>query len=106
MKVQAVGPNKYNLIFSGDNIETIVADGADQPGLFGTTISVTVEAPDSWKVVRKSNGRITIIGLWKLSPDGNTLTDDFTGYHPDGATTNLHYIYTRTAGSWNSWHTL
>ncbi len=99
MKVEAIGPNKYNLIFSGDNVETIVADGTDQPGLFGTTLSVTVEAPDSWKVVRKSNGRTTIIGLWKLSADGNTLTDSFTGHRPDGSTSNLHYIYKRTAGT-------
>ena len=99
MKVEAAGPNKYNLIFSGDNVETVVADGTDQPGLFGTTISVTVEAPDSWKVVRKKNGNTTIIGLWKLSPNDSTLTDNFTGYRPDGTTTNLHYIYTRTTGS-------
>jgi hypothetical protein len=99
MKVQAVGPNKYNLIFSGDNVETIVADGTDQPGLFGSTLSVTVEAPDSWKVVRKTDGRTTIIGLWKLSADGNTLTDSFTGYRPDGSTSNLHYVYKRTAGT-------
>jgi hypothetical protein len=99
MKVQAVGPNKYNLIFSGDNVETIVADGTDQPGLFGSTLSVTVEAPDSWKVVRKTDGRTTIIGLWKLSGDGSTLTDNFTGYRPDGSTSNLHYIYKRTAGT-------
>ncbi len=99
MKVQAVGPNKYNLIFSGDNVETIVADGTDQPGLFGSTLSVTVEAPDSWKVVRKTNGRTTIIGLWKLSADGSTLIDNFTGYRPDGSTSNLHYIYKRTAGT-------
>jgi hypothetical protein len=99
MKVQAVGPNKYNLIFSGDNVETVVADGTDQPGLFGSTLSVTVEAPDSWKVVRKTNGRTTIIGLWKLSDDGSTLTDNFTGYRADGSTSNLHYIYKRTAGT-------
>jgi hypothetical protein len=99
MKVEAAGPNKYNLIFSGDNIETVTADGTDQPGLFGTTIAVTADAPDSWKVVRKKNGSITIIGLWKLSPDGNTLTDNFTGYRPDGTTSNLHYIYKRTAGT-------
>ncbi len=99
MKVEAAGPNKYNLIFSGDNVETVVADGTDQPGLFGTTIAVTVDAPDSWKVVRKNNGHITIVGLWKLSPDGTTLTDNFTGYRPDGTTTNLHYIYTRTTGA-------
>jgi hypothetical protein len=99
MKVEAVGPNKYNFIFSGDNVETIVADGTDQPGLFGTTLAVTVDAPDSWKVVRKKSGNTTIIGLWKLSPDGSTLTDNFTGYRPDGTTSNLHYIYKRTAGT-------
>ena len=32
-----------------------------------------------------------------LSPDGKTLTDNFTGYHTNGTTTNLHYIYQRIA---------
>lgn len=73
-----------------DNVETVTADGTDQPALFGTTLSVTVEAPDSWKVVRKTNGRTEIIGLWKLSDDGNALTDSFTGYHANGSVSNLH----------------
>lgn len=98
MKVEAAGPNKYNLNFSGDNVETIVADGTDQPGLFGTTFAIIVQDANNWKVVRKSNGRTTIIGLWQLSPDGRTLTDNFTGYHSNGTTTNLHYIYQRIAG--------
>ncbi len=34
MKVAAVGPNKYAFNFSGDNVETIVVDGTDQPGVF------------------------------------------------------------------------
>jgi hypothetical protein len=99
MKVKAVGPNKYALIFSGDNVETVIADGTDQPALFGTTLSLTVEAPDSWKVVRKTNGRTEIIGVWKLSEDGNTLTDSFTGYHANGSSSNLHYVYKRTEGT-------
>jgi hypothetical protein len=99
MKVEAVGPNKYSLIFSGDNVETVVADGTDQQALSGTTLSITFEAPDNWKVVRKTNGRITITGLWKLSDNGNTLTDNFTSYRADGSTFNLHYIYKRTAGT-------
>jgi hypothetical protein len=99
MKVEAAGPNKYALNFSGDNVETIVADGTDQPGLFGTTFSITVEAPDTWKVVRKNGGRMTIQGIWKLSHDGNTLTDDFTSYRPDGSTFHLLYTYKRTAGN-------
>ena len=91
-------PNTYNLIFSGDNVETIVADGTDQPGLYNSTFSITIQDARHWKGVRKTNGRITIIGLWELSPDGKTLTDNFTGYHPDGTTSNLHYIYQRIAG--------
>ena len=98
MKVEAAGPNKYNLIFSGDNVETITADGTDQTGLFGTTLAIIVQDANNWKVVRKNKGRTTIIGLWQLSPDGKTLTDNFTGYHDNGTTTNLHYIYQRIAG--------
>ena len=99
MKVEAAGPNKYSLIFSGDNVETVVADGSDQPGLFGTTLAISVEGPDDWKVVRKSNGRTTITGLWTLSDNDSTLTDNFTSYRADGSTFNLHYIYKRTAGA-------
>jgi hypothetical protein len=96
MKVEAAGPNKYTFIFSGDNAETIVADGTDQPG---TNFAVTVLSPHQWKVVRKTGGRVTISAIWDLSSDGNTLTDNFTGYRADGSTSNLLYVYTRTAGT-------
>jgi hypothetical protein len=99
MKVSAAGPNRYSLNFTGDNVETVVADGTDQPGLFGSTASITVLAPDTWKMTRKNGGRVTISAIWKLSPDGNTLTDDFTGYRADGSTSNLLYVYKRTAGT-------
>jgi hypothetical protein len=97
MKVESAGPNRYNLNFSGDNVETIVADGTDQPGLFGTTVAIIIQDANHWKVVRKTNGRTTIIGLWQLSPDGKALTDNFTSYHDNGTTSNLHYIYQRIA---------
>ncbi len=99
MKVEAAGPNKYTFIFSGDNAETIAADGTDQPGIFGTTFAVTVLSDHQWKVVRKTGGRITISAIWDLSQDGNMLTDNFTGYRADGTTSNLLYKYTRTAGT-------
>jgi hypothetical protein len=98
MKVEAAGPNKYTFIFSGDNSETITADGTDQPGIFGTTFAVTVLSPNQWKVVRKTGGRMTISAIWDLSPDGNTLTDNFTGYRADGSTSNLLYKYSRAEG--------
>ena len=98
MKVVAAGPNKYTFNFSGDNTETIVADGTDQPGVFGTTFAVTVLSPNQWKVIRKTAGHLMISAIWDLSPDGNTLTDHFTGYRADGSTSNLRYVYARTAG--------
>ncbi len=99
MKVEAAGPNKYTFIFSGDNAETIVADSTDQPGIFGTTFAVTVLSPRQWRVVRKTGGHVTISAIWDLSSDGNTLTDNFTGYRADGSTSNLLYVYMRTAGT-------
>lgn len=98
MKVESVGANKYVFDFGGGS-ETIVVDGTDQPGNFGSTLSVTVEGPGTWKVIRKKDGRMLITATWKLSKDDNTLTDDFTGIAPNGSTFNLNYVYKRTAGS-------
>jgi hypothetical protein len=98
MKVESLGGSKYIFDFGGDNPEAIVVDGTDQPATFGTTMAVTAEAPDTWRVVRKKDGRIQIVGIWKLSADGTKLTDNFTGYRADGTTSNLLYVYTRAAG--------
>jgi hypothetical protein len=98
MKVEAASANKYTFDFGVGYVETVVADGTDQPGSFGTTMSVTVEGPDTWKVVRKKDGRMLITAIWKLSKDGKTLSDDFTGYRPNGSNFNLYDVYKRTAG--------
>jgi hypothetical protein len=108
MKVEVVGANKYAITFGPGAVDTIVADGSDQPALQGTTLTVTVEGPNNWKVVRKKEGRTIVTGFWTLSGDGTKLNDDFTAYQPDGSTIKLHYVYERTAGSsgftgtWNS----
>src|SRR5271163_1309026 len=82
MKVNSAGTNRYAFDFGGGP-EFIVANGTDQPGLDGTTLAVAAEAPRVWRVVRKKNGRMQISAIWTLSPDGNSLRDDFTGY-PSG----------------------
>ena len=56
MKVEVVGANKYAITFEPGAVDTIVADGTDQPALQGTTLSVTVDGPNHWKVVRKKRG--------------------------------------------------
>jgi hypothetical protein len=110
MKVEAVGANKYAFTFGPGQVDTIVADGSDQPALQGTTLSVTVEGPNNWKVVRKMKGRALLSANWTLSEDGKTLNDAFTQYLPDGttlfsqplpngSTLFLPYVYERTAGN-------
>jgi len=97
MRVEpADAPNTYTFYLSLTNPETIPLDGTDQPGIFGTTLAVTVLGPNQWKVVRKKDGHMLISAIWDLSPDGNTLTDNFTGYRADGSTSNLLYKYART----------
>jgi len=100
MKVKAAGANRYTFDFGAGNPETIAIDGSDQPGIFGTTLSVTVEGPDTWKVVRKKDGRTLLTGTWTLSPDGKTLSDNYRENEPDGSTLSMDYMYKRTtAGS-------
>ena len=99
MKVEAVGPNRYALSFSPGAVETVVADGTDQPVLYGTTFSILVEGPRTWNAVRKKQGRTIISAIWNLSEDGQTLTDDFTSYNSKGSPSTVHYVYKRTAGS-------
>lgn len=110
MKVEAVGGNKYTFTFGPGQVDTVVADGSDQPALQGTTLSVTVEGPNNWKVVRKMKGRMLLTARWTLSEDGKTLNDAYTQYLPDGttlfaqplpdgSTLFLPYVYERTAGN-------
>jgi len=97
MHVEPIGANKY-LLNLGGGVERIVADGTDQRGLAGTTVSITIQAPDSWTIVRKMNGRPLVRGAWKLSPDGKTLSDHFTQYPDSGAPSSSDYVYARIAG--------
>lgn len=104
MKVESAGTNKYTFDFIGGNPETIVTDGTDQPGIFGTTLAVSVEAPDTWKVVRKKDGKALLTAIWKLSKDGKTISDSFR--QTDGVS--MDYVYERTtpgsgfAATWDS----
>ncbi len=107
MTVESIGGNKY-IFHLGGGVETIAIDGTDQPGEGGTTLSVRIEGPDAWKVVRKKDGRILLTANWRLSKDGESLTDDFTSFGQDGSASNVKGVYKRTApgsgfaGTWVS----
>jgi hypothetical protein len=99
MIVAVAGPNRYALTFAPGAVDTIVADGRDHPALQGTTFSITVEGSNNWKMIRKQGDHLLVTAEWTLAGDGQTLTDAFTGYRPDGSTLSVHYVYERTAGS-------
>jgi hypothetical protein len=99
MKVASIGGNKYAFDFGGGSSETIVLDGTDQPGIYGTTLAVSSEGPDAWKVVRKKEGRMLLTAHWKLSQDGKTLKDNYTEFAANGSPSTVDYVYARTAGT-------
>lgn len=99
MKVEVAGASRYAITFAPGLVDTVVADGSDQPGLRGTTLSITVAGPNNWKVIRKMKGRTLLTGYWTLSEDGKSLNDAYTEYAPDGSASSLPYVYERTAGS-------
>lgn len=108
MKVASEGDNKYTFDFGG-GAETIVVDGSDQPGGYGgTVLSVKAEAPDTWIVKRKKDGRLLLEARWKLSEDGGALTDYFREFGSDGTVLSMDYVYQRAgggpgfAGDWQS----
>jgi hypothetical protein len=119
MKVEQVEADRYALTFGPGQVDTVAADGSDQPALSGTTLSITVTGAKTWEVVRKMKGRVLLRAEWRLSEDGKTLNDAFTQYLPDamtllsqplpnGSTLFLPYTYDRTegnsgfAGTWDS----
>jgi len=100
MTIAPAGANWYTLTFAGaGETETLVADGTDQPGIGGSTISITIEALGNWKIVRKQGGRTVLTANWKLSDDGKTLVDTFIGNQPDGSTSRTDLVYKRAEGS-------
>ena len=98
MKVQSQGANKYAFDFGG-GAETIVVDGSDQPGCCGTQLSVKPEAPDTWIVERKKDGKLLLRATWKLSKDQSTLTDYYREFEADGETHSMDYVYQRAGNS-------
>jgi hypothetical protein len=108
MKVESKGTNTYAFDFGG-GAETIAVDGSDQPGGYGgTLLSVKPEAPDTWIVQRKKDGRLMVKATWKLSKDGRTLRDDFRQWGSSGRMISMDYVYRRIgggsgiAGDWQS----
>jgi len=111
MKVESLGGNSYSVDVGDGRPTTVAIDGRDQPGNDGVITSVLAEQPDSWRIINKKDGHVVLKASWKLSQDGNTLTDNFASFAADGSpAVSLRYVYKRTdatpgsgfAGTWES----
>ena len=111
MKVEGIGGNRYSVDVGDGRPTTVAVDGRDQPGNDGIITSILAEQPDSWKIINKKDGHVVLKASWKLSQDGNTLTDNFASFAADGSpAVSLRYVYKRTdatpgsgfAGTWES----
>jgi len=84
-----------------------MADGTDQPGIFGTTLAVTVLGLNQWRVVRKKEGNMLISAIWDLSATARPSPTTSRGIGRM-ARRAISYKYARTdgasgfAGTWES----
>ena len=100
MSIQAAGNDMYTLTFGGSTEpETVAADGKDHPGVYGSTLSITIREDGTWKIERKNQGRTVLTAIWTLSRDGKTLSDAFTSDRPDGSSFTISLEYRRAAGT-------
>ncbi len=102
MKVDSLGANNYAFDLGGGP-QRIVVDGTGQAAAFETTLSVTADGPDTWKVVRKKDGRTLLTGIWKLSQNGNTLTDNYTEFDPNRIRSERKAIHDQLPVHANGW---
>src|SRR5436190_19833197 len=66
MTIAPAGANRYTLTFAGiGDTATLVADGTEQHGIRGSTMSITIEAPGTWKTVRKQVRRTLLTATLK-----------------------------------------
>jgi hypothetical protein len=101
MKIQDLGGNKLKFTF-GDISDTIIANGSDQPVHFGRTTAITIEGPNSFKMVDKKDGKVTTTMTHTLSADGKTQTIKGTDMKPDGGTSDFT-VELKRVGEGSGW---
>jgi hypothetical protein len=97
-KIENLGGDKWRFAF-GDDVETITFDGKDHPAKYGGTWSVTKTGPNTWKSVRKHDGKVTSTSVWTLSNDGKKFTSVSDGTRPDGSKYHNVFEAKRVAGT-------
>jgi hypothetical protein len=96
--VSAAGPNTWKFQY-GAFSWTVKADGTDQPGPFGETVSLKAISSSSWEITNKSNGKTTSTETWILSADGKSMTRQYAVKNESGKSATSVSTMKRTAGT-------
>ncbi|HEX3685526.1 MAG TPA: hypothetical protein VHU83_23535 [Bryobacteraceae bacterium] len=101
MKIQDLGNHKFKWTFGNDS-DTVTADGTDQPVHYGRTMSLTMDGPNSMKMVIKQNGKVLDSMTHALSDDGNMQTIKGDSVKPDGSSS-AYSVDMKRVGSGSGW---
>jgi hypothetical protein len=96
-KVEDAGNNKMTFKF-GDTAETVSLDGKPHTTRFGSTWEITKNGPNTFKWLRKRNGKTLSDATWTVADDGATSTYDSTVTKPDSSTSHDVVTLKRTGG--------
>jgi hypothetical protein len=97
-RIESLGANRYK-ITSGESVNTVLADGTDQPADSGRrTLSLKEESTNVWRAVWKRNGKSIDQGTWKVEEDAKTMVQDYTVDLPNGKSARGQNKLRRIAG--------
>jgi hypothetical protein len=96
--VQEVSPDHYRFQ-EDEHSDIIFADGLDHVTHFGDSMAITKKSADTWGITYKRGATVLMDTVWKISPDGKTLTYTATGKRPNGQHFKNQMSLRRTSGT-------
>lgn len=96
--IQEVSPDHYRFQ-EDEHSDIIFADGLDHITHFGDSMAIAKKSDDTWAITYKRGDTVLMNTIWKVSPDGKTLTYTATGTRPNGQHFNNRMILKRTSGT-------
>lgn len=82
-----------------EHSDTIFADGLDHLTHFGDSMAISRKSEDTWAITYKLANQVSMDTIWKISPDGQTLTYTASGTRPNGQHFNNQMTLKRTSGA-------
>ncbi len=98
MEIRETAANTY-FFKEDEHSDEIFADGLDHITHFGDSMAITKTSADTWTIVYKRNGVVTMNTVWKVSADNQTLTYTATGTRPNGQHFNNKMMLKRREGT-------